>query len=118
MQEGIVTINGEIWDIIIAESFWERFRGLMGKKSLPEHTALWIVKCGSIHCCFMKFPIDVVYLSKDEKVLKTETVKPWRIGSFVRGADSVLEMNKGEAANIKPGSTVDITFVTTKTDEK
>lgn len=116
MQKGIITINEEIWDITIAESFWERFRGLMGKKSLPEHTALWITKCGSIHCCFMKFPIDVVYLNKDEKVLKIETVKPWRIGSFVRGADSVLEMNKGEAAKLKPGSTVDITFI--ETNEK
>ena len=116
MQKGIVTINGETWDITTAESFWERFRGLMGKKSLPEHTALWITKCGSIHCCFMKFPIDVVYLSKDEKVLKTETVKPWRIGSFVKGAGSVLEMNEGEAANLKPGSKMTVSFK--KTDEK
>lgn len=100
MRKGTVEIDGRTWKITTAESFWERFKGLMGKKNLPEKTALWITKCGSIHCCFMKFPIDVVYLDKDKKVLKKETVKPWRIGSYVKGADSVLEMNAHEADEI------------------
>lgn len=99
----LIIINKGVWKIEAAESFWTRFKGLMGRKSLPEKTALWITKCGSIHCCFMRFSIDVVYLDKNRRVLKKETVKPWHIGSVVKKADSVLEMNEGEAKNVKRG---------------
>ena len=91
----------------IADSFLSRFIGLMGRKSLDEGEGLLLLKCSSIHCFFMKIPIDAVYLSGDMKVLYKETIRPWRIGKIVRGARHVLELAVGKAG-IDIGEIIDI----------
>ena len=47
----------------VAASLWARFMGLMGRRSLPLATALWLGGNG-IHMMFMRFPIDAVFLGK------------------------------------------------------
>ena len=47
-----------------ADSFFKRFIGLMGKKQLGQGEGL-LLNCSSIHCFFMKIPIDAVYISKN-----------------------------------------------------
>lgn len=85
----------------VADTFYKRFKGLMGRKSLNEHSAMKIEPCSSIHCFFMKIPIDVVFLSKDHQVLKLiPAMKPWTVSPVVRGARYVLEAN-GQALNGK-----------------
>ena len=91
----------------IADSFLSRFIGLMGRKSLDEGEGLLLLKCSSIHCFFMKIPIDVVYISKDMKVLYKETIRPWRIGKIIRGARHVLELAEGKAG-VDIGEIIDI----------
>ena len=62
-----------------------RRRGLLGRDSIPEGHALIIAPCGSVHTFFMRFPIDVVFASKDGTVVKTcRAVKPWRIAGALR----------------------------------
>lgn len=90
-----------------ADSFLSRFIGLMGKKSLDDGEGLLLLKCSSIHCFFMKIPIDAVYLSGDMKVLYKETVFPWRLGKIVRGAKHILELGEGKAG-MDIGETIDI----------
>ena len=89
--------------VIVANSYFSRLRGLMFRKQLEEGEGLLLENCSSIHCCFMNFPIDVVYLNKQMKVLKVETVRPWRVGSLVRGAKHVLEVASGSAAALQYG---------------
>jgi uncharacterized membrane protein (UPF0127 family) len=91
-----------------ANTFWERFVGLMGKKQLNSGEGLLLYHCSSIHCFFMRFPIDVVYLSSDNKILEIETVKPWRIGRIVRGAKHVLELPAGAADRAMIGEALKI----------
>ena len=79
----------------IADSFARRFIGLMGRRSMGAGEGLLLKQCGSIHTCFMRFPIDVIYLSHAYTVLDSETVKPWRAGKLVKGAAHVLELPKG-----------------------
>lgn len=81
----------------LANSFYKRFRGLMGRKKLDEGEALLLLYCPSIHCFFMKIAIDAVYLSADMKVIGIETLKPWRIGRIFRGTRHVLELPAGTA---------------------
>lgn len=81
-----------------ANSFFKRFIGLMGKKQLNSSEGLLLLSCSSIHCFFMRFPIDAVYLSDDKKVLGIETIKPWRIGRIYRGTRHVLELPAGATA--------------------
>lgn len=89
--------------VVVANNYLSRLKGLMFRKHLDEGECLLLKNCSSIHCCFMKFPIDVVYLNDIMEVLKVETVRPWRVGSFVRGAKHILETNEGAASNLQHG---------------
>ena len=86
-----------------AADFMSRLRGLMLRKSLPEGGGLLLRNCGAIHCCFMRFTIDVVYLDKQMKVIDKETVRPWCIGKIVKGAKHVLELAEGQAETVEIG---------------
>jgi len=68
-------------NILPARSFWKKLVGLMGRKDLPLDTAMFFEgDCPSVHTCFMKFPIDVVFLDKKMKVIRiVENLKPWRM---------------------------------------
>jgi len=79
----------------IADSFFTRLIGLMNKKTMEDDEGLLLLKCSSVHCFFMKFPIDVIYLSKDMAVLDIETLSPWRLGKHVKKAAHVLELSAG-----------------------
>ena len=87
----------------VADSYFTRLKGLMFRKELEEGEGLLLKNCSSIHCCFMKFPIDVVYINDKMIVMKVETVRPWRVGSIVRGAKHVLELAEGTASGLKTG---------------
>ena len=81
-----------------ASNFFTRFIGLMGKKCLGDGEGLLLLNCPSIHCFFMKIPIDAVYLSENMTVLGVETLSPWSIGKHVKGTAHVLELAAGNAA--------------------
>ncbi|MDD4955736.1 MAG: DUF192 domain-containing protein, partial [Candidatus Omnitrophica bacterium] len=51
----------------------------------------------SIHMFFMRFAIDVLYLDKDNKVLKVKhSLKPWRMSSCM-AAKATIELPAGKA---------------------
>lgn len=84
--------------ILIADSFLTRFAGLMFRKKLPPATGLLLAPCNSVHMCFMRFAIDVVYLDKGNKIIKVvKNLKPWIGLSLCNKAWAVLEMTAGEA---------------------
>ncbi len=93
----MISCNGRILasNIRLAGSFWARFKGLMGKKSLGDGEGLLIMRCQAVHCFFMKIPIDAVYLSKGLTVLGYETLQPWSIGRHIKGTAHVLELKAG-----------------------
>lgn len=95
-------------DVHVADTFWKRFCGLMCRKSIKVNEALFLQKCSSIHTCFMRFPIDVVYLDSSLNVLFSETVVPWRMGRFVKAAKHVVEIPEGKAELFKVGLPIDI----------
>lgn len=92
--------------VCIADNFMKRFLGLMGKKSLGYGEGLLLLNSPSIHCFFMRMPIDVIYLSKDLKVLGIETLRPWNIGKYIKKTRHILELKEGAALNIKAGDTI------------
>lgn len=92
--------------IKVAKTFKDRFFGLMGKKTLPYKEGLFFPKCSSIHCFFMKMPIDVIYIDMHMTVIYKEVVKPWHIGKFVSGAKHILEMKEGDGKDIIVGDKV------------
>lgn len=79
-------------DIYIAETFFERLKGLMFI-SKENSFNLLIKNCNSIHTCFMKFNIDVFCLDKDFKVVKVyKNVKPFRFIFPVKNTCHILEI--------------------------
>ena len=83
----------------------------MGRRSLEPGHALLIKPCSSIHTFFMRFPIDVVFVDKNRRVVKTAGhVKPWRILLGGKGAHAVIELPAGalDTTEIKSGDQLDI----------
>lgn len=84
--------------VLIADSFFTRFAGLMFRKNLPAATGLFLAPCNSVHMCFMRFAIDVVYMDKEYNIIKVvKNLSPWTGLSMYPKAWAVLEMLAGEA---------------------
>ena len=82
--------------VSVADNFISRFIGLMGKKEFPEGNCLVITPCKSIHMFFMKFPIDVLFIDKDQKVTYIiENMKPWSFSRIVWNSYNVIELPAG-----------------------
>lgn len=89
----------------VANSGAARLRGLLGRRSLSADEGLLLSSTGSIHTCFMRFPIDAVFLDGELRVLGVAAdLPPWRVAGR-RGARAVLELPSGAAARrgIEPG---------------
>ncbi len=68
----------------------------MFRRELAPEDGLLLVPEWSIHTFFMRFPIDVIFLSRSDVVLAThEQVRPNRLGPTCRGAHKVLELPAG-----------------------
>ena len=93
----------------IADNLWTRFWGLMGRRDLADYDGLLITASSSVHTMFMRFPIDVVYLGAEGRVIKISTVKPYR-ASVGRGGKQVLELAAGLAGDrgISVGDTLHV----------
>jgi uncharacterized membrane protein (UPF0127 family) len=82
-----------VGELKIAKSFKERLLGLMFRKRLNESEGLLLLGCNSIHTCFMRFAIDVVFMDINHSVICIkEKIKPWRQSGFVRRAYMTLEL--------------------------
>lgn len=80
----------------LAANLWTRGWGLLGRKQLGEDRGIWIRPCKSVHTLFMRFPIDLVYLSVDGTVVKTRAgVQPFQFFLGGKQAHSALELPAG-----------------------
>ena len=83
---------------VVARTPLRRMKGLLGRRGLGEDEGLLLQPASSIHTLFMRFPIDVVFLDRELRVLRVaEGVRPWRFAA-ARGARAVLELPAGAAA--------------------
>lgn len=72
-----------------------RRKGLLGRAGLADGEGLWIVPCESVHTFFMRFAIDLLYLSRDLQVKKVRhAVGPWRLSACL-SAHSLIELPAG-----------------------
>ena len=83
----------------IADSFFSRMCGLLGKKALAEGEALVIRPCRQVHMMLMSFAIDVVLCDGGNQVVAyQERLKAWRLSRHEPAAASVIELPAGSCA--------------------
>jgi len=71
--------------------------GLLAHRRLPDDEGLWLAPAWSIHTWGMRFPIDVVFVDADQRILRiAEAMRPWRLASQ-RRAQGVVELAAGRA---------------------
>ena len=79
-------------EVLLADNFLSRLKGLLGEKVLEKNRALIIQPCNAVHTFFMRFPIDIIFLNKDYKIIKIiSCLKPFGFSGICWGAHLVAE---------------------------
>jgi len=87
-----------------------RRRGLFGREVFREGEALVIAPCEAVHTWFMKWPIDLAFVTREGKVLSTHSgLRPWRMAMSMR-AFAAIELPDGTVVRtgIQPGDTIGV----------
>lgn len=81
---------------------WQRLKGLLGSSGLEPGQGLLLRPCRGVHTLFMGFPIDVLFLDPEGRIVELRTsLRPWRATAVVGEALAVLELPAGQAAATK-----------------
>jgi Flp pilus assembly protein TadG/uncharacterized membrane protein (UPF0127 family) len=82
--------------IKVADTSLRRVLGLLGRRGLDDGEGLWIRPSSGVHTVGMKFPIDVVGMDKELRVVKVwPRLVPYRITSVDLDIRSVVELSAG-----------------------
>ena len=87
-----------------------RTRGLLGRDGLAGDTALIIAPCQAVHTFGMRFPIDVIFASRDGRIIKIRrAMLPGRMSAAL-SAFATIEMAAGAADRhgVTPGDVLEI----------
>ena len=92
-------------EVIVAETPLKRIKGLLGKKEFNRGEAIILKPCNSIHTFFMHFPIDVLFVDKQNQVIKAiPLLSPCRLTRIYFNASFAIEL---------PCGTLESTFTST-----
>jgi uncharacterized membrane protein (UPF0127 family) len=110
--------SSPLYRVEVADSFLPKLRGLIGRRSLPSGTGLYLSGTNSIHMLFMRFAIDCLFVGAPrtdgaQPVLALKhNLRPWTgIVWFVRGARGAIEVPAGSlaASGLRVGDYVTLT---------
>lgn len=88
--------------LLLAQGFSERFWGLMGTRELDPQAGLLLTPCSAIHTWFMRFPLDVIFLDQEWKIVKiVEKLPPFQAALGGIKARLTLELPGGRAREAK-----------------
>lgn len=85
-------------DVKIADNFFARLKGLMFTKKMDKKDGLIIRPCKQVHTFFMRYNIDVLFLSYENKIIDIYyNMEKDKISKLYKDADYVLELPMGKA---------------------
>jgi uncharacterized membrane protein (UPF0127 family) len=87
-----------------------RNKGLLGRDSMTPGSAIVIAPTSAIHTWFMRFDIDVAFVDRDGRIMKTRhNLRPWRVfGAFRAFAAIELPAGTLASAGVEPGDTLKV----------
>jgi uncharacterized membrane protein (UPF0127 family) len=95
----IINLTKKTWlatKVRKADNFLTRLVGLLKRTNLGPEEALWLMPSKGIHTIGMKFPIDVMFLTKDNQVIGLISgLAPYRISAVYLSSYSVVELPNG-----------------------
>lgn len=96
-----------------ANTTWLRMKGLMFVSEMKDMDGLLLDPGNSIHNCFVKFPIDVIFLNRKNHIVKIiKGFKPWRFTRIYFTATKVLELPSGKIPEeVKEGDELEVIYV-------
>lgn len=81
----------------LANTFFTRLKGWLGKKVMPDSEGLIISPCTQVHSFGMKIVIDVLFLSKNNEIVYImERMIPNKISPNIKNAHYVIELPAGQ----------------------
>ncbi|MBF0620034.1 MAG: DUF192 domain-containing protein [Candidatus Omnitrophica bacterium] len=96
---------------VLADSFWPRLKGLLGRQEMGISEGLVITRCQSIHMFFMRFPIDIIFVdAKDVVVGIVQNIQPFQLSPVFWKADKAIELPGGVIARTRTAEGDRITF--------
>jgi uncharacterized membrane protein (UPF0127 family) len=79
--------------VVAADNTLARLKGLIGRLRLRSDEGLWVVPSRGVHTIGVFFPIDLVYLDADHRVIHVEESFPaFRVAPWRNQATSVLQL--------------------------
>jgi uncharacterized membrane protein (UPF0127 family) len=76
-----------------ADTHLARLKGLLGRSKLKSDEGLWTIPCQGVHTMFVLFPMDLIYLDADNRVVHmVENLGSFRIAPIRMDAASVLQL--------------------------
>jgi len=96
----------------IADNFWSRFTGYMFRTT-PHVPAILFKPAISIHTFFLNFPLDIVFMDHEFRILKIyKNLSPWRHTWFYFNSKNTLELPTGVLPfEIKEGDLLEVRYV-------
>lgn len=83
-------------DVVVADTPFKRMKGLLWRKEFSKGQALILEPCNSIHTFFMRFAIDVLFVDKDNRVVKVvSNIRPFRLSGIYFNAAFAIELPNG-----------------------
>ncbi len=83
-------------DAKMADTWLTRLVGLLNRDNLNAGEALILLPCRAVHTCFMRFGIDVLFISKHNRVVgMVENMVPYKFGKTYKEAYQVVELPVG-----------------------
>ena len=80
----------------VADGFWSRLRGFLGRPQPSPGEGILLTPCDGVHMFGMRFPLDVVFLSDEGRVVHVvEALQPWQRTPRIPAAQAVLELPVG-----------------------
>ncbi|MBL7662778.1 DUF192 domain-containing protein [bacterium] len=103
LQSGKLKIFGSTeLTVYRADTFFARLFGLLGSPRLEAHEGLVLDRASSIHTCFLRYPIDVLFCNADYYILALKSdLRPWRFSRYIKNTSIIIELPAGTISKLQ-----------------